>query len=99
MPPRNTRHRQIRGNRLYYFVVVYSIEKNLKKTFFFKCHLLPQATIHFNATSRKQKNKRTPSMYIHSHLRTRRDIITFVYCTYKHMLKWPERFEDRLFTM
>ena len=38
-------------------------------------------------------------MYIHSHLRTRRDIITFVYCTYEHMLKWPERFEDRLFTM
>lgn len=38
-------------------------------------------------------------MYIHSHLRTSKDIITFVDCTYKHMLKWPERFKDRLFTM
>ncbi len=38
-------------------------------------------------------------MYIHSHLRTSRDIITFVYCTYKHMLKWPESFKDRPFTM
>jgi len=30
-------------------------------------------------------------MYIHSHLRTGKDIITFLYCTYKHMLQWPER--------
>lgn len=36
-------------------------------------------------------------MYIHSHLRTSKDIITFVYCTYKHMLQWPGRFKDTYF--
>lgn len=30
-------------------------------------------------------------MYIHSHLTTSKDIITFVYCTYKHMLQWPQQ--------
>lgn len=37
-------------------------------------------------------------MYSHSHLRTCKDI-TCVYCTYRHVLKWPERFGNRLFTM
>lgn len=36
-------------------------------------------------------------MYIH--LPLRRKDVTFVHCTYKHMLKWPERFIDRLFTV
>lgn len=36
-------------------------------------------------------------MYIHSHLRISKDIITFVYCTYRHMLQRPWRFKDTLF--